>query len=282
MNSRDIIRIAAFLPQDNKGSGQNVSVVFRDGSSALMETGLRSFITKLANAFTINVKETRKLFGPIVSQKNLIPLVLAPFLLYVPIKSRIPLISGDPAYGYFRLRSVLEVHDSHQRCTLILEGGHDIPVLQSKRIVTSRLRMARRLEAYLLEQYCQAMDQDATRFTYGGIPWPDVILKRGILAGLQLYNTMEVLVWVQVNKALDCQGQNMCRCNLCRLQIAVAALNQLPAQYVVTRGDPLLQKPDCHDDLSRQVTFAVANALQGHKLHEEKSDKFSNKDDDSV
>ena len=205
------------------------------------------------------------------------PLVLAPFLLYVPIKYRVPLISGDPAYGYFRLRSVLEIHESHQTGTLILEGGHDISVLQSKRNVVSRLRMARKLEAYLLDQYLQAMDQDAIRFTYAGTPWVDVIPQRETLDGLQLYNTMEVLVWVEVNKVLESKGQDMCRCSYCRLQVAVIALNQLPSQYIVTRRDHLLQEPACHDELGALVSEAVDHAISGHKNHEKKVSKFLNK-----
>ncbi|HHX74741.1 MAG TPA: hypothetical protein GX699_07545 [Firmicutes bacterium] len=160
MEIRDIMRIAAFLPEYQSGAGQSVYVFFRDGTTGWLQVGMRSFLRQIARAFTVNLQEARKQYGPLIGKSNLVPLVLSPFLLYVPLKTRKPLIPGDPAYGYFRLRSVIEVAAHPAPCTLTLEGGNKLTIIQSYRTVCSHLRAARKLEAYLLEQFCDMADPE--------------------------------------------------------------------------------------------------------------------------
>jgi len=161
MQVQDILQIAAFAPSYVNGKGQGLEIYFRDGTVGWQGVSLHSFIRRLARVFTVNVREARLLHAPLVGQKNLIPLVLAPFLIYVPIKVRTPLISGDPAYGYFRLRSVLQVAQISGSSELLLEGGQQVSVIQSARTVRTRLRSARKLEAHGLEQLCQVMEAES-------------------------------------------------------------------------------------------------------------------------
>ncbi|MBS3983807.1 MAG: hypothetical protein KGZ41_08420 [Dethiobacter sp.] len=161
MQLKDILQIAAFVPVYTDGKGQGLEIYYRDGTVGWQGISLHSFICRMARVFTVNVREARRRHAPLVGQKNLIPLVLEPFLVYVPIKVRTPLISGDPAYGYFRLRSVQQVAETPGSCTLLLEGGQQISVIQAVRTVRSRLRSARKLEAHALEQLCQVMEAES-------------------------------------------------------------------------------------------------------------------------
>ena len=158
MEAKDIMRIAAFVPHYQEGSGQGVMVYYRDGTTDWFPVGLRSFIQQLAKVFTVNLQQARRQFGPVVGQQNLIPVVLSPFLLYVPLKTRKPVIAGDPAYGYYRLRSLTEVSASPKPCTLGLEGGQKLTIIQSYRAVCSHLRSARKFESFLLEQFFEMID----------------------------------------------------------------------------------------------------------------------------
>lgn len=161
METHEIMQIAAFIPDYQSGAGHGIKIFYRDGSTGWIHCSFRSYIKKLAKTFTVNLQEARRRYGAVIGRKNLIPLVLSPFLLFVPLKARKPLVPGDPAYGYFRLRSVQEVVSTPQSCLLLLEGGHTLPIIQSYRATCSHLRKARKLEAYLLEQYLQLMDHEA-------------------------------------------------------------------------------------------------------------------------
>ena len=166
MQVQDILQIAAFAPSYADGKGQGLEIYFRDGTVGWQGVSLHPFIRRLARVFTVNVREARLIHAPLVGQKNLIPLVLAPFLIYVPIKVRTPQISGDPAYGYFRLRSVLQAVETPGSCVLFLEGGQQVSVIQSARTVRTRLRSARKLEAHGLEQLCQVMEAESCAMLY--------------------------------------------------------------------------------------------------------------------
>ena len=160
METHEIMQIAAFIPDYQSGAGHGIKI-FIVMVLPVDSLQFRSYIKKLAKTFTVNLQEARRRYGAVIGRKNLIPLVLSPFLLFVHLKARKPMVPGDPAYGYFRLRSVQEVVSTPQSCLLLLEGGHTLPIIQSYRATCSHLRKARKLEAYLLEQYLQLMDHEA-------------------------------------------------------------------------------------------------------------------------
>lgn len=278
MEFGDIVRIAAFLPVYRKSVGQGVEVYFRDGSTVLLDVGIRSFIQKVARAFAVNVKDIRREFGPIVGQKNLVPLVLAPFLLYVPFKTRQPLVGGDSAYGYFRLRSIVDVSPAVQTVAILLEGGASVAVRQSYRTICSRLRAVRKLEAFLLERFHQAMDGCLYPFTIG-LPGLSGVLQEncypyGILRterkgepGVELKNLMEALVWQRLDEVMDPERGAGCWCDQCRMDMAALALNGLPPRYVVTQRGETYSKADILEiqryvDVVAAVTKAVRTVRQ--------------------
>lgn len=262
MQIRDIMRIAAFIPSYRSGLGAGLAVLFRDGSTGWVDVRLRSFIGRLASAFTVDVSESRRRFGPIVGQKNLVPLILAPLFLYVPIKTRIPLVSGDPAYGYYRLRSVLKLSPDPAPSTIHLEGGQEVTVQQSLRTVRSRLRMAHKLEAYLFEQFCLTVnDREHQTFYYSQMLPTGIASANDGVGSMEIgiRNLMEEWVFQQLDEVLLGAECPFCRCASCRLDAAILALNELPSRYVVMqhlRTDTYPKFPSCED-----VQIAVTKAL---------------------
>ncbi|MDW7652366.1 MAG: late competence development ComFB family protein [Bacillota bacterium] len=274
MHVDEIHRIAAFIPGDKEGLGRCVQVFFREGTTGCIDLGLQSFIRRLANTFALNLIEARRRFGAITGQKNLVPLVLTPFLLYVPIKSRNPLISGDPAYGYFRLRSVIEVSETPGPCTLRLEGAQSITVRQSYRTVCRRLRTARKLESLLVDRYWQDMDAlrtaGCTHQIYKPFSMQENMHFYGIsdvermkeVGCMELRNLMEELVYQRLNEVLAAEKTEACNCEQCRLDMAALALNDLPPRYVVTQRGATYSKADILEiqryvDVVAAVTKAV-------------------------
>ena len=131
MEIQEIKQIAAFLPCYEKGRGQGIKIYYRNGETGFLHLAMRTFLAKTAGLFAVSLRESRKRYGLLLDRKNLVPLVLTPYLLYVPLKARIPAVPGDPAYGYFRLRSIIEINREPQPCTLLLEGGHNLTINQS-------------------------------------------------------------------------------------------------------------------------------------------------------
>ncbi|NLZ93624.1 MAG: hypothetical protein GX922_06395 [Firmicutes bacterium] len=156
MKARELMKVAAFIPIYQNDLGQCIKIFYRNGQTGMVNLSMRSFLQRIAKAFSLDLQEMRRSLGPLTGQKNLLPLALSPLLLYVPLKSRKPAVKGDSAYGYFRLRSVLAVVAVPAPCTLTLEGGHQLTICQSYRIACKRLRTARKLEGYLFEQYYDA------------------------------------------------------------------------------------------------------------------------------
>ncbi len=154
----EVLRIAAFIPSYREGVGQGLLLFFRDGSTIWVEQGIKQFTRRLARLFAINLQEARLKFGAITGQVNLTPLVLSAFLIFLPIRVLSPRVSGDPAYGYFLLRSIIDVRPEPKPCTLELEGGHSLTTRQSLRTVRSRLRAVRRLEKIMLDEYARSIN----------------------------------------------------------------------------------------------------------------------------
>lgn len=285
MHIRDVMRIAAFMPAYRSGLGSGVEVFFRDGTTGWVEMRLTTFIARLAAAFAVDVRESRRKFGPVVKQKNLVPLVLAPLFIYVPVKLRKPLVSGDPAYGYFRLRSILEVSPQPEPATIRLEGGQEITVLQSMRTVHHRLRKTHSLEASIFEQYCLTMGDASHNYLNYFTISPYRQENSGIygiitenmkeeVGGMQieLRNLMEELVFQRLDEILASEQSDVCRCESCRMDIAAVALNELPSRYVVTQRGATYSKAEVlqiqrYVDVVAAVNKAV-NLVRKNPRHE--------------
>jgi hypothetical protein len=267
LDIQEVLRLAAFTPSCRDGVGNGVYLLFRDGSHGWANTGLRSFVKRLATVFTINLQESRRIYGQVIGQRNLIPLVLAPRLIYVPVKTRFPEIKGDPAYGYFRLRSILAVYPGPGPCTLALEGGHKVEVMQSYRTIRKRLGLVRDLEAGLLDNFFQALD------IYQAEPAPAA--KKEGCGALELRNRTEIAVRASL-KALLRNEPELCICQECCLNMAAQALNRLPPRYVVGSGDDFWGPSEA----SRQEEAAVRQAITamrrkpGHEQEDRIGKKF--------
>jgi competence protein ComFB len=271
----EILEIVAFIPAYRDGAGQGLNVYYRDGTMRWLARSLKGFIQQLARFFNVNLTELKKNFGPLLGQVNLFPLALGPFLLFIPLKIRKPRLPGDPAYGYFKLRSLLHVSTGPAPCTVTLEGGHTLTLCQSRRAVGSRLRLARRLEVLLLEQHCRIIGGSAGFFVpqqaLAAAAWQEIPWRQGIKAAnglkegnvLELNNLMEKIVEQRLEEMLARNQSGLCRCSQCRLDVTALALNSLPPRYVVTdRGAAYAKANNLEIQLYVDVVAAVTKALQ--------------------
>lgn len=153
LTGREILQAAAFVPVYKNDAGQGVLFFFRDGSKRWLPKSPRALLNHLGKMFAIDLREARRRFSPLVGTINLCPIPVTPFCIFVPVKVRKPLLKGDSAYGYFRLRSIQDIEESPPPCTLHLEGGHRLTVLQACKTVRSRVKRCKKLEGILLEEH---------------------------------------------------------------------------------------------------------------------------------
>jgi competence protein ComFB len=198
----------------------------------------------------------RRKYGPLIGQTNLVPLVLSPFMLFVPIKVRTPRVSGDPTYGYFRIRSVMGVAQMPEPCSLVLEGDHRLTVKQSIRTVRARLRACVNLEKILIDECCRTMDLKQQLFLAETFLSGNFLQENGGAYGIkreedekgvcamELRNLMEALVMQRLDEVLTEENNEVCQCEQCRLDMAAIALNDLPPRYVVTQRGETYSKAD--------------------------------------
>lgn len=153
LNCNEILQAAAFIPSYRTDFGQGVLFYFRDGRKAWLPKSPKALVNHVGKAFAIDLKEARRRFSPLLGTKNLCPIAVTPFCIFVPVKVRKPLLKGDSAYGYFRLRSLLAIEENPPPCTLHLEGGHLLTVAQACKTVKNRVKRCKKLEGILFEEH---------------------------------------------------------------------------------------------------------------------------------
>ncbi len=252
----EISRIAAFLPDYREGVGQGVLIYYCDGTTHWLSRGLRSFIAKIAKLFAVSLKDMRRKYGPAIGQANLAPLVFSPFLLFVPIKVRTPLVSGDPAYGYFRLSFIQTVSQKPEPCSLMMEGSNRLTVRQSFQAVCARLHACASLERTIINDFWRTMDIKQHYFYLHSFMSDSFLQEnqnaygiKGVenekgVSFMELRNLMEILVVRRLDEVLDDEKEEVCRCNQCRMDMAALALNDLTPRYVVTQRGETYSKAD--------------------------------------
>lgn len=74
---------------------------------------------------------------------------------------------------------------------------------------------------------------------------------------MELRNLMENVVWQRLDEVLNDSKEDGCRCDLCRMDMAALALNELPARYVVTQRGETYSKADILE-IQRYVDVVAA------------------------
>lgn len=78
---------------------------------------------------------------------------------------------------------------------------------------------------------------------------------------MELKNYMEEIVFNYMDEVL--KDIDMCKCDVCRLDIAAKALNELPPQYVVTeRGEVYSKIKNLRLQFEVDVVTAIARAAE--------------------
>ncbi|TWH45256.1 hypothetical protein [Sporomusa sp. KB1] len=138
-------QIAAIVPCYNT-SGDSTTVFSIDGSATILASRVRAVIQRLAKSRAIDLAALRKHIRSLTERTNLEPLPLAPGLVLVPVKVRLPRIAGDVTTGYINFHAIDNICASTKKpfqTTITLSGKTEIPVLWTTATVSRQLALAR-------------------------------------------------------------------------------------------------------------------------------------------
>lgn len=73
-----------------------------------------------------------------------------------------------------------------------------------------------------------------------------------------IYNIMESLVWMELERFTQTGRDDICLCSLCKSDITAYALNRLPARYVSTQeGETRFKSIETNEDVYLTVVEAM-------------------------
>lgn len=138
-------RIAALVPCYS-ASGDTTTVFAADGSVTVLTSRIRAVIQRLAKSRAVDLAALRAKTRAVTKRTNLEPLPLAPGLVLVPVKVRLPRVAGDATTGYINFHAVTQVAANTNKpyqATITLSGKTEIPVLWTTTTIDRQLALAR-------------------------------------------------------------------------------------------------------------------------------------------
>lgn len=130
---------------DNKGDCSRLKV---DDNESMVDKRIESVLKGLYRNRCLDYFVIKKKCSEILNQKNLIPLYIGENEFIAPIKIRRPRTRRDSLYGYVNVHLVKSVLDG----SIVLKDNTKIPVLDSKRCIKRRLKMASTIEKYFYRE----------------------------------------------------------------------------------------------------------------------------------
>lgn len=147
--------IAAILPVYT-ASGNSTQLLLTSGEKVFLAFKAATIIRRLAYRQTIDLLALKAKSTQITQSTIWQPLVLAPDLVLVPLKTRNPKISGDATGGYINFHHIISMKANEKSTQLHLTGTHLVTSLWKLTTAQTHLRKARLL---LLNESLQTMDK---------------------------------------------------------------------------------------------------------------------------
>lgn len=133
--------IAAILPIYT-ASGNSTQLLLTNGEEVFSPFKAATIIRRLAYRQTIDLLALKAKATQITQSTIWQPLVLAPDLVLVPLKTRSPKISGDATGGYINFPHIVSIKSIEKSTRLHLTGNHFVTSLWKLTTVQMHLRQA--------------------------------------------------------------------------------------------------------------------------------------------
>ncbi|WFA08580.1 competence protein ComK [Tissierella sp. Yu-01] len=132
--------IMAFVPIYVEGKGNCTKVYTKYNEPEILEKNLKSVVRNLCKFYMIDLNETRRRYKSLLSSPNLVPLPFSKRDIFIPLRTRKPLLKNDGATGYFNMKHIKKITDNKASTFIHLENNVQIEALCNKFTVKSHLK----------------------------------------------------------------------------------------------------------------------------------------------
>lgn len=135
----------AFIPVNAADKGDCVQLIFKDGSTKMLDMKSEIFLKKLLYYFGTSISANRNRYGKLVGKKKLVPIVLSYGMTLIPYAVRTP-IGRQAKHGWFLAKEIMNFSRISQYETLVELSNYSISVLHSEKHCLEQLKNARCIE----------------------------------------------------------------------------------------------------------------------------------------
>ena len=128
MKQVDFMSALAFYPI-YCAAGLALQVVY-PRESVVLEITLPTAIRQACRSFALDRKALSNAAKFVSGRPHLTPLPLCLDRTFGPLKVHTPKVSGDPAYGYFLIQSIVRIEKSEEGSTVLLKNGVSVSIAQ--------------------------------------------------------------------------------------------------------------------------------------------------------
>ena len=108
---KDIFKgeVMALLPTYVQGRG-NSTILFKKGMEPLfVYKTVKTCLHLMCKCYMVDIDEVKKRYKPIILSKDLVPITLSKMDIFIPIKTRIPMLKNDGAFSYINFKYIEKV-----------------------------------------------------------------------------------------------------------------------------------------------------------------------------
>jgi len=137
--------VLAFYPSYSP-QGIMSMVVYPD-ETIVTPYSIKTLVRQSCRQFALDQKALRNAAQFVSGKRNLTPLPLSMGCTFAPLKVHVPRVSGDAAYGYFRLQAILRIESIDKASRVVLGNGTITPLA-----LTQTAALAHAARAMLFER----------------------------------------------------------------------------------------------------------------------------------
>lgn len=145
-------KILAIKPIYLKNIGNSSQIYTKENGQIEIHKTVKTVTRNLAKYYHLDLKEVRKTYGELLSQKKFPPLPFTARKIFISVKTRKPRLIHDGAYGYIRLNAIDRLARKEGKTLIYLNNGDKISSLSSLDTVRKRVNKGRIVEKLLGSQ----------------------------------------------------------------------------------------------------------------------------------
>lgn len=100
----------AIIPSYIDQKGDCTILYAKDIEPLVIEKGIRTVFKNIGKHLMIDLREIKKRYSHLVLSSNLVPIPLSKEDIFIPVKTRKPLVKDDGAFGYINIKYIKEIN----------------------------------------------------------------------------------------------------------------------------------------------------------------------------